>query len=234
MSAGAGMAEKVHPVVRVFCFITFAFFLALGSPAQLGVGTLLIVALYARSGRTALNKAWPMLRRMRWFFLSIFLLYLFISPGESPVDSGTWNLSFAGIGLALHRVFVLVVMVLAVCWLLHNSKREELVSALYRIVWPLTWLGLSRERFAVRTVLALESIDGAQYSVTERAKQAIKGDAVMSAYADAASNAFNDVLKQADEQPLREVELDVSTTPAVVQWGWLFLVAGLMLLPNLF
>jgi len=236
MSAETGLAS-LHPVVRIICFIIFALFLALGGPLQVVWGGLLVGILFSISGFQVVKRAWPMLRRMRWFFLSIFLIYLFMTPGEpiiSVLAPPSWLPTQEGVLAAIHRISVLILMVLAVHWLLLYTPRQALVSALYQLVWPLGCLGLSRERFAVRVGLVFEAMEPVQQLVAHRAVQVKGGDKDLNRYANIAAGLMTDIIALSDKVECRSIDVDVATTPPPLQWGWVLVMFVVMMLPTMF
>ncbi|MFC1751092.1 hypothetical protein ACFL2V_20070 [Pseudomonadota bacterium] len=232
MNAGAGMAYNVHPVIRVVCFVIFALSLALGPPIQVLSGVVMVGALYVFSGIRSIAQAWPMLRRMRWFLLSILFIYLFISPSEADFAGGQsewWMPSWSGALNAGHRILALVLMILAVHWLLQHTSRAALVSALYRLVWPLTLLGLSRERFAVRMMLVFEVMEPVQKQVSLRVAQTKVKGKDLKGYAGVAAELTCDVIALSEKSACGAIDIDISDNPPLLQWGWVILLSVVVL-----
>lgn len=97
-----------------------------------------------------------LLRRTRWILLSLVLLYAYITPGEplleqlgmmSPVREG---LSEGGV-----QLLRLLTVLAGLSILLGRLTREQLITALHTLLYPLQYLGGSRERIAVRLALTL-------------------------------------------------------------------------------
>ncbi len=100
------------------------------------------------------------LRRMRWFFFSIFLIYAFGTPGELvPQFPLSIAPSFEGLALGLLQISRLVIALAALAMLLATSSRAELMMALHMLLKPLRYLGLDVERFSVRLLLTLNYVD---------------------------------------------------------------------------
>lgn len=104
------------------------------------------------SGRRLLS----LLQRTRWILLSLVLLYAYVTPGEplfaqwgmmSPIREG-----LAEGGLQLLR---LLTVLAGLSILLGGLSREQLITALHTLLYPLQYLGGSRERIAVRLALTL-------------------------------------------------------------------------------
>jgi energy-coupling factor transport system permease protein len=112
---------------------------------------MLIAALIIRPPRLV-----NLLKRTRWIFFSLFFIYAFATPGEalwfffelpSPTREGVID------GLIQIARFVCILVSLSL--LLTYLNRDQLMSALYVLFSPLKWLGVSRERVAVRLALTL-------------------------------------------------------------------------------
>lgn len=234
MSAATGMLALVHPVVRIVSFFVVSLFLALGNFSQFAVAVVLMAALIAWTRFAVVVSAWPMLRRMRWFFLSVLLIYAWLTPGQPlwsmELLSSGWMPSEEGVLLGGHRVLVLVMMVLAVQWLLWATDRSELVSSLYWLATPLGVAGISRERLAVRIALILVAMEQAQARVAEQLKQTQLVRRDLRGYAAVAASLVNDAVQQGESAECQAIEVDVGSVPALWQWLWPLSLAGVMLL----
>lgn len=142
-----------HPVTPLLLWIG----LAVLAQALQGMSLLLMAA---SSVALALWRAdqrfLALLLRTRWILLSLVLLYAYVTPGEpvfaqwggfSPVREGLLE----G-GLQLARLLTILAS-LAV--LLSLLAREQIIAALHALLYPLQYLGLARERIAVRLALTL-------------------------------------------------------------------------------
>ncbi|ADE12347.1 conserved hypothetical protein [Sideroxydans lithotrophicus ES-1] len=103
-----------------------------------------------------------LVRRTRWILVSLLLIYAYTTPGTalwfqlgivSPTREGLLDGS-----LQLGRLLC-VLSGLAI--LLELLPQSQLIGGLYTLAYPLRWLGLSRERIAVRLALTLEYAESA-------------------------------------------------------------------------
>ena len=217
-------------------FLLLGFFLALGSVTQLLAIAILLFILFSISAADARRGCWPMLRRMRWFLLSIIVIYLWMTPGQPVIATSAtlwWMPTIEGLMMASQRIAALLLMVVAVHWLMWATPRDQLVSALYWLAAPLAWIGFPRQRFAVRLVLVLEAVTVMQVLVGERVKGASikKGD--INAYANKASALVADVVNRGEQTSCHVVEIDVEDLPDIQQWAWPVAITVLMLLLDL-
>ncbi len=149
----------MHPLVRVVSFMAFSLGLSLGQWPELLLGSVVLAGGYWRSGRRLSRQGRRMLARLRWFFLSIAVLYLWFTPGEALLPAlGAASPSWPGLLQGLLRAGSLILIVLAVDLLLQLTPRDQMLGALYRLAGLLRPLGVSSERFALRMSLTLEAV----------------------------------------------------------------------------
>lgn len=101
-----------------------------------------------------------LLWRFRWFFVVMWLIFAFNTPGEYWA---AWPFKLAptleGMYAASMQVLRIAVMLCALAALLASNTRQSLVSGLYYLSRPLCVLGLDVERFAVRLWLTLHYVE---------------------------------------------------------------------------
>ncbi len=162
-----------------------------------------------------------MLWRMRWFFLSIFIIYFWMTPGE-PIVGGlgyAWLPTWEGVVGGLQRVVVLVMLVLGVQLLILTTKRDQLISAIYWLFFPLGLLGISRERLAVRIFLVLESVAEVQVLAGEaRERYSVQSSKVVG-LAKSVADLISNVVFRAHDRRLVTVDLSLDDAPPSWQWS---------------
>ena len=67
--------------------------------------------------------------------------------------------------VGLNVTVIMVLIVAAVNALLQRTDRDALLSSMYWLAAPLGWLGVSRERLALRVALVFETLPAVQESV---------------------------------------------------------------------
>ena len=198
--------------------MALASFLVLGAYFSIGIGNIL--------------NAWPMLRRMRWLFLSIILIYVWMAPSPLLVAVGDpvlpyWSALMEG----GYRVAILVILILAVHLLVSTTQRDQFVSAIYWLSRPLGWMEGARERLALRIVLVMESLTEVRGLAQQSRDRHWQGVSKINAISSAVSDLFVCVLVRSEAQELETVELELGAPPPVIQWGiplLLLLVMGSM------
>ncbi|MDH5258174.1 MAG: hypothetical protein OEX07_09195, partial [Gammaproteobacteria bacterium] len=72
----------MHPLISLICFIIFAAFVSLGQVASSMLGLLFLLVVWVISRQLPAAKAWAMIKRLRIFFVSILIMYLWFTPGQ--------------------------------------------------------------------------------------------------------------------------------------------------------
>ncbi len=142
--------------------------LLLISPAHgsmlFGALLLVLIVLYYFKIKTFLH----MVRRMRWLFLSIFIIYAFGTPGELlPQFPVTIAPTYEGIYLGWQQVEKLLLALAALALLVTRTSKEHLMLGMYMLLTPLKFAGLNVERFAARLMLTLNYVE--ELAVTDKA-----------------------------------------------------------------
>lgn len=102
------------------------------------------------------HKLLQLLRRTRWIMLSLLLIYAYSTPGQPLADAlGVLSPSREGLADGVLQLARLLAALAGLAILLDRLHRQQLIAGLYALFAPLQWLGLSRERLAVRLALTL-------------------------------------------------------------------------------
>ena len=223
------MPEGVHPLIRVVCFLVLSLFLSLGGWSHAALTVLLIIPFWIAAGWRPLYEAGPLLWRMRWFFLSILLIYWWLTPGAALWRGAPeWLPSVDGLVEGLHRVVVLVLLICTLRLVFWRVPREALVAAIYRLLWPLSIVGLSRERVAVRLVLVFEVVETVQTVIRDAVAEARRERSRGLNVVDAAATAMSQVLSRAERATCVRIDIEVGVEPAYWQWFMPLAIAALM------
>lgn len=222
----------IHPVIRIFTFLVFAALISLADPAGLILAATGVAVLYVLIDVGHLGAAWVMIRRMRWFFLSIAILFFWFTPGQPlallawlPLDS-SWLPTLQGMETGVLRVASLALIILAVNLLLRTSSRDELFAAIHWMARPLSVLGISPERLAVRMVLVMDALAEVQ-DMVRGVLDAIKGKArSLRHIGHFSSEVFSRVSDRAEAAPCRTIELAGCSAPPLYQWLYPLLLGG--------
>ena len=144
---------KFHPATQIITWCLLVVMLQnLPLTPLLVTASLILLAASFLSGR----KFFQLLRRTRWVMFSLLLIYSYSTPGQ-PIFEALGNFSPRREGLmdGVLQLTRLLSALAALSILLDRLNRPQLIAGLYTLFAPLQWLGLSRERLAVRLALTL-------------------------------------------------------------------------------
>ncbi len=233
----------MHAVIKIVCFLVFSAAVSMGDAQVLLMGLLMVVPLYffntGGRERVHFSTAVTMLKRLRWLFLSIFIVYLFFTPGVLVWPGVLWGPTFEGVLQGVSRVAVLVLIVAAVNVLLVSTEQAEFLAAVHWCLRPLSWLGLRHERLAVRIALTLESVSAVREAYRQESGGKLSGTVAatpnsangdlppasssrrlkLTTIANTAYRLFSQVVATAENVPLREITLPEQSQPPFIQWG---------------
>ena len=162
-------------------------------------------------GRQALQLA----RRLRWFFLSILILYFWFYPGTDLFPFlGSFSPSAEGVNQAVLRITSLLIVISYSVLLVQLTPRGDLVSGMQFILSPLAYLGVDTSRFALRLGLVLSIAP--EIMASQSSSEVDKGIRSVSAIIDQAAA----MVKKADEQTtdleLNEVSIVELSRPGAI------------------
>ncbi|TXT24144.1 MAG: hypothetical protein FD134_1711 [Gallionellaceae bacterium] len=148
-----------HPAALIFLWASYTLALqSLQTAALLLVGLPLLLAATLLAGRRLLT----LLRRTRWIMLSLLLIYAYATPGEAVwAPLAQFSPTHEGLGDGMLQLCRLLFVLAGLSILLHLLSQQQLVSGLYTLGYPLSFVGLSRERLAVRLALTLHYAESA-------------------------------------------------------------------------
>ena len=225
----------LHPVIRIAIFIALAAALSTGNPNTLLLAATAVAVAYGViantplvASTTPLISALNMLRRMRWLFLSLFIIYCWFTPGTPlplnlPTSVLAWLPTLQGCAEAGIRIAALVTIVLAAHLLLHVTSREQLLGAIYWWLKPLSYVGIAHERLAIRMALVLETVPKVQPMIQQALSDQCAADTPAPIFArtgQVAAALYQNVLIHAEQQTCHTIEIPAVTSPPV--WQWLF------------
>ncbi|MBI1425335.1 MAG: hypothetical protein GC149_18000 [Gammaproteobacteria bacterium] len=216
----------MHPVIRILCFLALIATLARANFPFVLLADIIFLMFVLRAPNNIFAFTWRLMRRMRWFWLSILLLYTFMTPGGGPsLTFGLFELSLGGFWLGLERCLALATVLLFFALLIHSTPPAQLQGALYWLLQPLARLGIPANRLSVRLALTLQKI----HELQTRWGSA-KGSGITLAtwreIPERIAAFIHDVFVQAEARPV-QTELTLETT-APAAWQWVLLLLLLM------
>lgn len=219
----------MHPAIRILCFLGLVSALARANLTfiLLADGVFLLFAFIKSSD--IFPFAWRLARRMRWFWLSIMLLYTLMTPGGGETLAlGSLSLSLGGFILGLTRCLALITVLLYFALLIHTTPAARLQGALFWLLQPLRYIGIPANALSVRMALTLEKIHALQM---KWATQATTGFRLRSwrEIPERIATLIQEVFSQAESTP-SQMHLTIETSaPAHGQWLLFVVLLALMM-----
>lgn len=148
-----------HPATRIAAWMVLAVFVGWLNPlALLPVSVVLSVLL-------VLHRPSPLVRllyRTRWLLLSLVVLYGLTFPGRLLLPSfGALSPTLEGVAAGAVQAWRMVLLLAGLALLHAGCKRDCLIAGLFRLLWPLGWLGVNVSQVAGRIWLTLEYAENA-------------------------------------------------------------------------
>lgn len=143
-----------HPVTQITLWVGLAM---LVQTLQTIVLPDLAAALVFIAFKAHAKRLLTLLRRTRWVLISLLIIYAFMTPGIA-----LWSLPYLpnptreGLLDGFMQLSRLICVLAGLSLLLTSLSQERLISGLYVLAYPLRYVGLSRERIAVRLALTLQ------------------------------------------------------------------------------
>lgn len=152
-------AVRFHPATQIMTWCLLVVVMQALTPVILLITACLIfLCAFAFSK----HKFIQLLHRTRWVMLSLLLIYAYSTPGQ-PLQGTFGMLSPSREGLidGMSQLTRLLAALAGLAILLDRLHRQQLIAGLYALFAPLQWIGLSRERLAVRLALTLHYAEAA-------------------------------------------------------------------------
>ena len=226
----------MHPVIRIISFLILAGFVAFGGLYELALGFVIVLCIVLLKRFQSIELTVRILKRMRWLFLSILIVYLWFTPGEPiiPITSG-YIPTIEGLKTGILRVLSLVLIIFAVNYFISSIARNRLVEAIVWLLHPLNQIGFDSRQLALRIALTLELIPRVQqivldlkqhYQDTKNNKEQERQSPVdksvvlsrVSMMSQLLEVLFERIIDEAVKMPAEKFEVDTMQRPQVFQW----------------
>jgi energy-coupling factor transporter transmembrane protein EcfT len=148
---------SINIITQLLAFFVFAIALNFFNLEALLIAlVLLLLALMGIKN----HKFYQLLKRLKWFYLVMLLIFALNTPGEHVAN---WPLSigptYEGVREGFAQLLRITLMLGALSLILANNNKQRLISGLYFLLLPLKILGLEVERFAARLWLTLHYVE---------------------------------------------------------------------------
>ena len=232
----------MHPVIRIVSFLILAGYVAFGGLYELALGFVIVLSVVLFKRLQSIELTVRILRRMRWLFLSILIVYLWFTPGEPIIPTtASYIPTVEGLKTGLLRVFSLVLIIFAVNYFISSIARNRLVEAIVWLLYPLNWIGIDSRQLALRIALTLELIPRVQQIVLDLkqhhldakkeqlhqsgvSKSLVLSRVTMVSYL--MELLFERVVDEAIKMPSEKIEVGTMRSPHIIQWSIPLLLTG--------
>ena len=200
-----------HPTVLILLWACLA--IAMQSLPAMGL-LLAGVPLLAAACALSAVRLLALLRRTRWIMLSLLLIYGYATPGAAVWAAlAQFSPTHEGLTGGLLQMSRLTFALAGLAILLRLLPQQQLISGLYTLGYPLRYVGLSRERLAVRLALTLHYAE--------------------SAVLDTAANWRGSIEQMLAQGEAKQHSIELQTTPFTLRDGLLLIVGCALLVPVL-
>ena len=226
----------MHPVIRIISFLILASFVAFGGLHELALGFVIVLSVVLFKRLQSIELTVRILKRMRWLFLSILIVYLWFTPGEPIIPiSSEYIPTMEGLKTGLLRVLSLVLIIFAVNYFISSIARNRLVEAIVWLLRPFNWIGFDSRQLALRIALTLELIPRVQQIVldlkqhyldskdheNQLRQSEVNRPAILSRVAVVShlmEVLFERIVDEADKMPAEKIKVDTMRRPQFLQW----------------
>ncbi|MEQ1526924.1 MAG: hypothetical protein ABL902_08980 [Gallionella sp.] len=156
---------KFHPAAQIisWCILVVTLQKLTFTPLLITASLILLAAFILSK-----HKFIQLLRRTRWVMLSLLIIYSYATLGQPLLEAlGSFSPSREGLVDGVLQLTRLLSALAALAILLDRLDRPQLIAGLYTLFAPMQWLGLSRDRLAVRLALTLHYAEVAMLRRTD-------------------------------------------------------------------
>lgn len=151
------MRYEPHPAVQILVWVMLALLVQRLQGIVL-VFTCMVLIMLALQVCTA--RMLSLIKRTRWIMIVLLFIYAYTTSGVAVFSPfGALSPTWEGLSDGATQLGRLLSVLAGLAILLALLPQSRLISGLFSLLYPLTWLGLSRERFAVRLALTLENAE---------------------------------------------------------------------------
>lgn len=162
----------MHPAVQVYIWVCLALLTQIlnGQLLMLIAGLAILLSI-----RICALRFLILLRRTRWILLSVLLIYSYTSPGDALWPQlGAFSPIADGVADGMLQLLRLVTVLAGLSVLLTLLSQTQLIAGIYILSGPVTFLGFSRDRVAVRLALTLRYAESAMQETANNWRDSIE------------------------------------------------------------
>ncbi len=151
--------DKTHPAVQIYIWVCLALLIQMLNGQYLMMLAAIIIIL---SFEISAARFLRLLRRMRWIFISLSVIYAYTSVGEPLCPQlGVLSPVWSGVKDGFIQILRLITLLASLSLLLTFLSQTRLIAGLNTLAFPFSLFGNLRERISVRLALTMRYADGA-------------------------------------------------------------------------
>jgi energy-coupling factor transport system permease protein len=160
-----------HPAIQILLWMT------LSIAAQSLTAVPLLVMMTVLLGFAAVlnsRQLFSLIRRTRWILISLLLIYAYTTPGVALLAGmAQYSPTEEGLTDGLMQLGRLLSMLSGLAILLSLLTESRFICGIHALAYPLGWIGVSRERVAIRLALTLQYAEATMRDTAADWRQAI-------------------------------------------------------------
>lgn len=144
----------MHPVIKILLFIFTLLFINFMHNSLVWLLCLFVCLLAVKFQRHVFFR---IVKRMRWLFFSIVIIFAFATPGEYiQFMPNYFAPTIEGVFKGLLQIAKLLIALALLNILFATSSNAQLMTGLYTLLSPLSLVGFNAKQFTVRLMLTLD------------------------------------------------------------------------------
>ena len=212
----------MHPFIKLLCLLVTIILLVTDSPLRILVVSSLLLLFLIFTGKEYWLAVLVMCKRMKWFWLSLLILYGWFIPG-SPIVliegiSMQYIPSIEGVKAGGIRAIALLNIIGAVVLMMKSTVREEFIVSIMWLISPLRFLKIETVQFSARLVLTLETVIKTENKIKKLMQKEQDKIGIVQRGVDAIVSLLADIEKQAFINSDTTITLPKLPAPAAYQW----------------
>jgi len=121
---------------------------------------LIMLAIFALLFYQKNKHFYRLMKRLKWFYIIMFLILLFNTPGEHiPHWPFAFKPSYEGLSNGLSQVLRIASILGVLSIILIKNTNQQFISGLYCLIKPLSFIGVNTRRFSARLWLTLHYVE---------------------------------------------------------------------------
>ena len=202
------------------------------SPMRTLVIVIILSLLLLFMGLEYFQASWKMCKRMKWFWISLLILYGWFIPG-TPVFifeniSVEYIPSIEGLSAGGLRAVALLSIVSAVVLMMKSTSQEELIVSIMWLISPLRLFKIKTAQFSARLVLTLDTVTNTENSIKDALDETNKQISIFQRGIDSIATLLVNIETQAIKNSDTKIVLPQLAAPELYQWLiLLILIIGL-------